>query len=115
MKNTVALKQNRSFRYLYHKGGCCVSENLVLYYKKNRKETNRHAEALMEIESSKDIGKTAWANTSVHKDQLIRKQAAEIAVRTVTDWLAENPSGVNRVIFNVFKDEDREIYAQLLS
>ena len=38
-----------------------------------------------------------------------------IAVRTVTDWLEENPDGVNRVIFNVFKDEDREIYEQLLS
>ena len=44
-----------------------------------------------------------------------QQQAAEIAVRTVTDWLDENPDGVNRVVFNVFKDEDREIYEQLLS
>ena len=44
-----------------------------------------------------------------------QQRAAEIAVRTVTDWLDENPDGVNRVIFNVFKDEDREIYEQLLS
>lgn len=60
-------------------GVCAMVAFLLWMYEQHRKETNRHAEALMEIESSKDIGQTAWANTSVHKDQLIRKQAAEIA------------------------------------
>ena len=44
-----------------------------------------------------------------------QQRAAEIAVRTVTGWLDENPDGINRVVFNVFKDEDRKIYEQLLS
>ena len=44
-----------------------------------------------------------------------QQRAAEIAVRTVTAWLDENPDAINRVIFNVFKDEDREIYENLLS
>jgi O-acetyl-ADP-ribose deacetylase (regulator of RNase III) len=44
-----------------------------------------------------------------------QQRAAEIAVRTVTDWLNETPGGINRVIFNVFKDEDKVIYEQLLS
>ncbi len=44
-----------------------------------------------------------------------QQRAAEIAVRTVTDWLNENPGGINRVIFNVFRDADREIYERLLS
>ena len=39
--------------------------------------------------------------------------AAQIAVKTVRDFLAGNTS-VKKVIFNVFKDQDREIYAQLL-
>ena len=38
------------------------------------------------------------------------KKAAEIAVKTVKEWLSENEGQVDRVIFNVFKDEDREIY-----
>lgn len=42
------------------------------------------------------------------------KRAAEIAVQTVTDWLAEHPGGMERVIFNVFKDEDKAYYEQLL-
>ena len=42
------------------------------------------------------------------------ERAAEIAVNTVTEWLRENPGTMDRVIFNVFKDEDREYYEALL-
>ena len=38
------------------------------------------------------------------------KRAAEIAVYTVTAWLAEHPGQMERVIINVFKDEDKEYY-----
>ena len=42
------------------------------------------------------------------------KRAAEIAVQTVTDWLDAHPEAMGRVIFNVFKDEDKAYYEQLL-
>ena len=42
------------------------------------------------------------------------ERAAEIAVETVQAWLAETGSGM-RVIFNVFKDSDLEIYRALLA
>ena len=42
------------------------------------------------------------------------KKAAEIAVKTVSEWLRENPGKVERVIFNVFKDEDKTIYEKLI-
>ena len=38
------------------------------------------------------------------------KRAAEIAVKTVTDWINAHPDTMERVIFNVFKDEDKEYY-----
>ncbi len=38
------------------------------------------------------------------------KRAAEIAVQTVTEWLEGHPDEMDRVIFNVFKDEDKEYY-----
>ena len=38
------------------------------------------------------------------------KEAAGIAVYTVKEWLAAHPGKIERVIFNVFKDEDREYY-----
>ena len=43
------------------------------------------------------------------------ERAAEIAVKTVTDWLDAHPGAMDRVIFNVFKDEDREYYERLLA
>ena len=42
------------------------------------------------------------------------ERAAEIAVRTVKDFL-EKDSGIRRVVFNVFRDSDLAIYRQLLS
>ena len=42
------------------------------------------------------------------------KKAAEIAVETVSEWLSDNPGKVERVIFNVFKDEDKAIYEKLI-
>ncbi|MBO4819059.1 MAG: protein-ADP-ribose hydrolase [Firmicutes bacterium] len=42
------------------------------------------------------------------------ERAAEIAVKTVTDWLSVHPGTMERVVFNVFKDEDREYYEQQL-
>ena len=38
------------------------------------------------------------------------ERAAEIAVETVTDWLSAHDGSMDRVIFNVFSDRDREIY-----
>ena len=42
------------------------------------------------------------------------KRAAEIAVETVKQWLTENPGKIDRVIYNVFKDEDRGYYEELM-
>jgi O-acetyl-ADP-ribose deacetylase (regulator of RNase III) len=42
------------------------------------------------------------------------KRAAEIAVHTVKNWIKKNPGKTERVIFNVFKDEDRAIYERLV-
>ena len=42
------------------------------------------------------------------------KRAAEIAVETVEEWLLTHDGRMDRVIFNVFKDEDKEYYEELL-
>ena len=42
------------------------------------------------------------------------QRAGEIAVSAVEDWRDEHPDTVERVIFNVFKDEDKIIYEKLL-
>jgi len=42
------------------------------------------------------------------------KIAAEIAVGTVTSWLKKNENKTDRIIFNVFKNEDKLYYEKLL-
>lgn len=41
-------------------------------------------------------------------------RAAEIAVKTVTDFLEKNGDCMERIIFNVFKEKDYEIYKNIL-
>ncbi len=41
-------------------------------------------------------------------------RAAAIAVETVTEWLERHEGVMDRVIFNIFKDEDRKLYERLL-
>ena len=41
------------------------------------------------------------------------ERAAQIAVKTVRQWLADHENVMDRVIFNVFGDKDREIYEHL--
>lgn len=42
-------------------------------------------------------------------------RAAEIAVQTVKEYLNANNTSVKKVIFNVFKDLDKEIYQRLMT
>ncbi len=41
-------------------------------------------------------------------------RAAEIAVEAVANWMQEHCGSIDRVIFNVFTDKDRDIYERLL-
>ena len=44
-----------------------------------------------------------------------KRRAAEIAVSSAVSWLTENPSRMGRIVFNVFQDEDRGYYEEILS
>lgn len=43
-----------------------------------------------------------------------KEKAAIIAVDTVKDWIKENSNKVSKVVFNVFSNEDEEIYREIL-
>ncbi len=43
------------------------------------------------------------------------KPAAQLAVETVAEWLAQHPGRFDRVVFNVFSDSDRALYQECLS
>ena len=62
-----------------------------------------------------DLKSVAFCCISTGVFHFPNKRAAEIAVKTVTEWLAEHPGKMERVIFNVFKDEDKTYYEKELS
>lgn len=58
----------------------CATVLLVLALCRYAKEKDQeHAERMAAIAASKDIGQTAWAHSDVHKTELLRQQAKELA------------------------------------
>ena len=68
----------------------------------------------LELAVQKGLHSIAFCCISTGVFRFPPERAAEIAVRTVRDFL-EAPGSIERVIFNVFKDSDRIIYQHLLS
>ena len=44
-----------------------------------------------------------------------QERACRIAVGTVSEWLSSHEGAVDKVIFNVFSDRNRELYEHILS
>ncbi len=57
-----------------------------------------------------DLRSVAFCCISTGVFHFPNQRAARIAVQTVTEWLSEHPGKMNRVIFNVFKNEDKQYY-----
>ena len=64
----------------------------------------------MDMCAENDLKSVAFCCISTGVFHFPNRRAAEIAVRTVTDWLNGHPDRMERVIFNVFKDEDKAYY-----
>ena len=65
---------------------------------------------VLEMCADNDLKTVAFCCISTGVFHFPNDRAAEIAVRTVKEWLSANPGKMDRVIFNVFKEEDREYY-----
>ena len=69
----------------------------------------------LNLASKHQLESIAFCCISTGEFHFPNDRAAEIAIRTVRDWLMRHPSStVTKVIFNVFKNEDLEIYRSLL-
>ena len=69
--------------------------------------------ACLELAAEKGLESVAFCCISTGEFHFPNEPAAQIAVETVREFLKKQTS-VRKVIFNVFKDMDREIYARLL-
>ncbi|MBP1584923.1 MAG: protein-ADP-ribose hydrolase [Lachnospiraceae bacterium] len=101
---------NLPCRYVLHTVGPIVQGKL----------TKEHEELLascyrscLELADENEVKSVAFCCISTGVFMFPNERAAEIAVQTVRDYRREKNSGIE-VIFNVWKDEDYEIYRELL-
>ena len=68
----------------------------------------------LELASQHQLKSIAFCCISTGEFHYPREKAAQIALNTVSRWLASSSSDM-KVIFNVFKDEDLEVYKRILN
>ena len=67
----------------------------------------------LELAAERGLRSVAFCCISTGEFHFPNKLAAQIAIQTVREWQQKNPDKIE-VIFNVFKDNDYEIYNRLL-
>lgn len=67
----------------------------------------------LEIADENDVDSIAFCCISTGVFMFPNERAAEIAVKTIKEYKEKINSSI-KVVFNVFKDQDEEIYRELL-
>lgn len=101
---------NLPCKYIIHTVGPIVNGRLTERHEETLASCYRSCLALAE---EKGLGSIAFCCISTGVFGFPQKRAAEIAVQTVREYKANTHSKIE-VIFNVFKDEDYDIYRELL-
>ncbi|GAA0276825.1 protein-ADP-ribose hydrolase [Faecalicatena contorta] len=101
---------NLPSQYVLHTVGPIVSGPLSEVHCRQLGECYRNC---LELASQNQLKSIAFCCISTGEFHFPGEKAAEIAVRTVTDFL-ERDVQIERVIFNVYKNEDYEIYRSIL-
>lgn len=101
---------NLPSRYVLHTVGPIIGGRVT---QRDRELLASCYRSCLELAAEHGLESVAFCCISTGVFHFPNQEAAEIAVKTVTDFL-NTPSSVKKVIFNVFKDADRQIYRGLL-
>ena len=101
---------NLPCRYILHTVGPIVDESPT---ERDCAQLESCYRACLTLAAENHLESIAFLCFSTGEFHFPNEQAAQIAVQTVKTFLNQK-SSVKKVIFNVFKDLDREIYARLL-
>ena len=101
---------NLPCRYILHTVGPIVDESPT---ERDCAQLESCYRACLTLAAENPLESLAFCCISTGEFHFPNEQAAQIAVQTVKTFLNQK-SSVKKVIFNVFKDLDREIYARLL-
>ncbi len=101
---------NLPAKYVLHTVGPIVDGPLTAEHERLLASCYR---SCLDLAAENGCGSVAFCCISTGVFSFPNRRAAEIAVETVRAWLNGTGSGM-RVVFNVFRDEDRDIYRALL-
>lgn len=101
---------NLPARYVLHTVGPIVHGRVT---ERDRETLASCYRSCLELAAEHELETVAFCCISTGEFHFPNQEAAEIAVKTVTDHL-QAPTSIKKVIFNVFKDIDAAIYRSLL-
>ena len=101
---------NLPSRYVIHTVGPIVEGPLTKTHCRQLADCYR---SCLELAAGYGLKSIAFCCISTGEFHFPRQKAAEIAVQTVKEFL-KTDAGIERVVFNVFKESDYEIYRKLL-
>ena len=101
---------NLPCRYVLHTVGPIISRRVT---KEDEELLASCYRSCLELAAENELESVAFCCISTGEFHFPNELAAEIAVRTVKEFLKKQTS-VKKVIFNVFKDLDKAIYEKLL-
>ncbi|AIY82832.1 MAG: protein-ADP-ribose hydrolase [Clostridium baratii] len=102
---------NLPSKKVIHTVGPIVYGNLT---KELEEDLSNCYKSCLEIALENNIRSIAFCCISTGEFRFPNKRAAQIAIETVINFINENDYEFDRIIFNVFKDIDRDIYETLL-
>ena len=109
-KAKITKAYNLPCRYILHTVGPIVSGPLT---KADCELLAGCYRSCMALAAENHLESVAFCCISTGEFHFPNEKAAQIAVSTVQEWMQRETS-VKKVVFNVFKDSDKEIYSRLL-
>jgi len=103
---------NLPCKHVIHTVGPIVRSGLTKELEENLRSCYR---SCLECAVRNEVRTIAFCGIATGEFHFPNERAAEIAMEMVIQFLKENGSKIDRVIFNVFKDLDNEIYRNLVS
>ena len=104
---------NLPCKYVIHTVGPIIPNGIPTAFQKEQLASCYRN--IMVCASENGLGSVAFCCISTGEFRFPNQLAAEIAVQTVKDYLNAHPDcSVKQVVFNVFKDEDRDIYQPII-
>ena len=107
----ITSSYNLPCKHVIHTVGPIVGDKLTNVLRNDLKSCY---ESCLKIAFENGVKSIAFCCISTGEFHFPNDEAAKIAVETVSTFLRENVGKIDRVIFNVFKNLDKEIYEQLL-